>query len=26
VVNTPSNPTGGGFDAATLTDVLGWAA
>ena len=26
VVNTPSNPTGGGFDAATLADLLGWAA
>jgi len=26
VVNTPSNPTGGGFDAAVLGDVLGWAA
>lgn len=26
VVNTPSNPTGGGFSAETLAGVLGWAA
>ena len=26
VVNTPSNPTGGGFGADVLAEVLGWAA
>ncbi|SEQ55773.1 pyridoxal phosphate-dependent aminotransferase [Microlunatus flavus] len=26
VVNTPSNPTGGGFSEETLAAVLGWAA